>query len=376
MYKLDHYLGMMRDRRRIEAHAEAVRRVVKPGDVVLDLGAGTGVLSFMAVRAGAGRVYAVDPHPIIEIAQEVAAANGLAERIAFIQADAQTVEPPEQVDCLIGDVRGALPILGDNLDLWERVRRRWLRPEGKTIPVSDDMFVAVVAAPKAHARVVDWGEPRPEAHYDVVRQFASDMTSSARFDPGEVVSAAQKFCSVRYTQENPRKFQRELRFEVNGDVTITGLAAWFSATLAEGVWFDTSPGSGTMIYGQAFFPLSRPRPARKGEVIVVDLAAHRISSNTIWNWRIGAETDPRWEESHSTFRGEALGLNRLSLMEGTRSPALSTEGVLVRQILNAVDGETSARAIAEAIAAAGANSLSSVDEALSQVIRVMGLYAK
>ncbi len=376
MYKLDHYLGMMRDVRRIEAHGEALRRVVKPGDVVLDLGAGTGVLSFMAVRAGARRVYAVDPNPVIEIAQEVAAANGLADRIAFIQADAQTVVPPEQVDCLVGDVRGTLPILGDNLDLWERVRRRWLRPEGKTIPLSDDMFVAVVAAPKAHERVVDWGEPRPEARYDVVRQFASDTTSSVRFDPGEVVSSAQKFCSVRYTEENPRKFQRELRFEVNGDVTITGLAAWFSATLAEGVCFDTSPASGTMIYGQAFFPLSRPRPVRHGEVVTVDLAAHRISSHTIWNWRIGSETDPGWEENHSTFRGEALGLNRLSLMDGTRSPALSTEGVLVRHILNAVDGETSARAIAERIAAGEASPFSSVDEVLAHVIRVMGLYAE
>jgi protein arginine N-methyltransferase 1 len=376
MYKLNDYLRMMRDVRRIEAHREALRRVLEPGDVVLDLGAGTGVLSFMAVRAGARRVYAVDSNPLMEIAQEVAAANGLADRISFIQADAHTIELPEQVHCLIGDVRGALPILGDNLDLWGEVRRRWVRPDGKTVPLSDDIFVAPVASLKAHERVADWSEPRPEARYDIVRQFASNTTSSVRFDPAEVVSAAQKFCSVSYRQDNPRKFQRELRFVLNGDVTLTGLAAWFSATLAEGVCFDTSPSSGTTIYGQAFFPMSTPRLVRHGEVIRVDLAAHRMSSNTIWNWRIGSETDPNWEESHSTFRGEALGLNRLPLVEGTRSPALSNEGVLVRRILDAVDGETSARGIAERIAAGDPSHLSSVDEVFSQVIRVLGLYSK
>ena len=163
------------------------------------------VLSFMAVRAGAGRVYAVDPNPVIEIAQEVATANGLADRIAFIQADAQTVVPPEQVDCLIGDVRGALPILGDNLDLWERVRRRWLRPEGKTIPLGDDLFVAVVAAPKAHERAARLGVPRLRPAMTSFVSSPRTRRSSVRFYSGEVVSSAQRFCCPGATRRRTQK---------------------------------------------------------------------------------------------------------------------------------------------------------------------------
>jgi Methyltransferase domain len=51
---------------------------------VLDLGCGTGILSLMAARAGARKVYAVDRAPILDDARETARRNGLDGRIEFI----------------------------------------------------------------------------------------------------------------------------------------------------------------------------------------------------------------------------------------------------------------------------------------------------
>ncbi|HEV2918346.1 MAG TPA: 50S ribosomal protein L11 methyltransferase, partial [Actinomycetota bacterium] len=67
------------DRVRIEAFRRAIDSMVRPGDIVLDIGAGSGILSMFAARAGAARVYAVERTTVAVLAQELAAANGVAE---------------------------------------------------------------------------------------------------------------------------------------------------------------------------------------------------------------------------------------------------------------------------------------------------------
>ena len=65
---------MLVDGVRCETFREAIRRTVKPGDVVVDLGAGTGLLSFFAVQAGARHVYAIELSGIADVAAELIAA--------------------------------------------------------------------------------------------------------------------------------------------------------------------------------------------------------------------------------------------------------------------------------------------------------------
>jgi type I protein arginine methyltransferase len=94
---------MVCDRVRTEAFCRAIEEVVRPGDTVLDVGAGTGILSVFAARAGAARVYAVERTAVAALAQELAAANGVADCVHVIHGDVLDLELPERVDVIVSE---------------------------------------------------------------------------------------------------------------------------------------------------------------------------------------------------------------------------------------------------------------------------------
>ena len=68
--------------------------VVRPGDVVADLGAGSAVLSIAAVRLGADRVAAIEiDRDSIGNAEENVRANGVSEQVEIIEGDATIILP-------------------------------------------------------------------------------------------------------------------------------------------------------------------------------------------------------------------------------------------------------------------------------------------
>jgi predicted RNA methylase len=129
---------MICDRVRTEAFRRAIDSVVRPGDIVLDVGAGSGILSVFAARAGAARVYALERTSAAVLAQELSAANGVAEIVQVIHGDVIDVEPPERVDVIVSEWLGGFGIDEGMLVPVIVARDRWLKPGGVMIPGATD----------------------------------------------------------------------------------------------------------------------------------------------------------------------------------------------------------------------------------------------
>src|SRR3990167_6681712 len=63
---LHRHASMVFDEVRNRAYLEAMRRVITPASIVLDVGAGVGVLGLLAAKLGARKVYCVEPSPVVD----------------------------------------------------------------------------------------------------------------------------------------------------------------------------------------------------------------------------------------------------------------------------------------------------------------------
>ena len=119
---------------RLASFERALQQRVSPGDVVLDLGTGSGILAMLALRAGARTVYGVEDSDAIELARILCAANGVADRIDLWHQPSLSVELPVPADVLIADIFDTFGLQPGGLGCLLDARRRLLRETATLIP--------------------------------------------------------------------------------------------------------------------------------------------------------------------------------------------------------------------------------------------------
>ncbi len=93
------------DKKRTLTFREAIMSTVKEGDVVVEVGAGTGILSLFAVEAGASKVIAVELDSVlVKSLKETIKANHCEDKVEIIEGNALTVDLPQNVDVVIGEL--------------------------------------------------------------------------------------------------------------------------------------------------------------------------------------------------------------------------------------------------------------------------------
>src|SRR6185295_17966435 len=149
MYSVYFYGQMLADTPRLRAYDESLKRSIKRGSVVLDLGCGPGFFALLACQLAARRVYAVEPDDVIQLARQSAVANGY--QIEFFQNLSTEITLPEPADIIVSDLRGVLPWYQRNIPSVIDARKRLLARGGVLIPARDALWVSVVEAPQHYA---------------------------------------------------------------------------------------------------------------------------------------------------------------------------------------------------------------------------------
>lgn len=288
---LSEHEEMLNDRVRVNAYHEGIHRHVKPGDVVADIGTGSGLLAFFASRAGAAQVYAIEHSDFIDVAREIARHNGITN-IEFIRANSREFTPPVPIDVLLheqmGDELFNENMLENLLDLRDRV----LRPGARILPSHFRLFIEPVTFHDSMRVRRFWNTDLP----DKIDLRALEQ-SIARFDSGRMEQVWVRPGSVASTLGSPEplldfdlhtlgaasslQLDHEVERRATADVIVDGFCVWFEASFDEHTVLTTSPLAPLTSWGNRLFRLDRDVAA--GEVLRYEVRLNQLVEPSTWS---------------------------------------------------------------------------------------------
>ena len=248
------HISMLDDVPRTWAFMSAIREIVTPSDVVVDVGTGTGVLAVAAALAGARHVYALEAARIAAAARAVFEANGLGHRITLIEGLSTKVTLPERATVLVAELIGDDPLDEGIIEVVCDARARHLTSDARCIPGALRVLGRPVVIPQDFAEAV---------------VFTSDATSRWSSDYGMALSALVEFSRrkplmISLSSQRARRWptagpelefgsfdltdvvstEAKVRrtFEVTADAPYFGVLVYFESVLSRSISLSTAPG--------------------------------------------------------------------------------------------------------------------------------------
>ena len=353
MYSLASYGHMVADKGRTDAYAQALEREIKTGDVVAEIGTGTGIFALLACRFGARRVYAFEPSGIIELAREIAAANGLAGRIEFIPKMSTESVLPEPANVIVSDIHGVVPFFDRGIVSIIDARERFLAPGGRLIPSIDTLWIAAVKAPELYQQQLGPWNDQPYG-FDMSAAHPRTINSMDQC----YLAADQLFLEPQCLATLDYRALKQPNLEATASWTASqasqghGLVLWFDSVLTEGVTLTNRPGAPRLIYRQQFLPWPEPLDVRPGDTVKVTVSARLVGNDYVWRWDTqwaspGSSNGAKPPFRQSTFFSEDFSLNQLRTSSAKFQPRLNQDGLVQRRVLSLMEGSMSLESIAQ-----------------------------
>ena len=290
---LAYHKWMLQDETRMAALKAMVESLVEPGDVVADLGTGTGILAVLAARAGARRVFGIEASPMARLSRRMVEANRITA-VEILEADITTVELPEPVDVVFSECLGNLAF-GDRM--FRKVALfadRWLKPGGRRGPTE----VRILLQP-TDCRL--FGDPRP-----FWRKPYEDLDLSAFLPAVEsqvsIVDVVPSFVHAAPTQvasfdpyDRADRYTWNAAWDLPAGKVCNGVAFWFDVDWAPGVTMSTSPNDEGTHWAQALLRVPE-RTIQPGDRLEVQIDVDFDEEETPFY---------RWSGCYRNAEGEA-----------------------------------------------------------------------
>ena len=271
---------MIKDTTRTVAYKNAIMRnsYLFKDKVVLDIGCGTGILSFFAAKAGAAHVYGIDCADIINYARETVRRNGFESKITLIKGKVEEIElPVSKVDIIISEWMGYFLLYEGMLDSVLYARDKWLAPGGMMFPDKARIWIAAIEDGKfKNSKIEFWN--------DVYGINMKPMRECVLIEPivdvveqGNIISSlAPVFeADLEKVTVDQLSFVSTFKLQVTRKDNFNAFVGWFEVGFThchKPVTLTTSPKFKSTHWKQTIFYLDPVVPVEGGQIIEGSIA--------------------------------------------------------------------------------------------------------
>lgn len=268
------------------AFEKALKKAVKRGDIVIDLGSGTGFLAFLASRLGAKSVTLIESGDILDVSKKLAARNKI-KNLTFIKKHSTLVRSIPKCDVLVSETLGNYA-LEENIIESVEDGKRFLKIGGIIIPGKITQFVAPVTSDRLKKDIDVWNDVGFEMAFDEAREISLNNMYVKTIRPDDLLKGGtQEWDSIDFAKKN--KSIRTKTVMWNDAPAIHGFALWWDAELVPGIHLSTAPDATATHWEQIYLPLLTSAKAPKGGKVALTITSdsrYDVKINLSWNVRV------------------------------------------------------------------------------------------
>ncbi|MDH4214409.1 MAG: 50S ribosomal protein L11 methyltransferase [Candidatus Thorarchaeota archaeon] len=248
-----HAASLLSHRSRIRKFHEAVHKVVKNDDYVIDIGTGSGILAILAAKQGA-RVTAIDVNrESLTYAKHAARKNGVEENIEFVHSHFADFSPVEHADVVMCEMLSSFMLVEQQIAASNYAVENLLKPSGRIIPEEVSIYTCPVQNDILWERFEIEGLSFPR-----VIQTAEQGQNTDLADLSELAVFDLRI-------PNPDAIvDKQLKFTFVQSGTVHGFAGMFEARLMDDLILTMEDG-----WKELFMPLVKPIEAKTSKSLIV-----------------------------------------------------------------------------------------------------------
>lgn len=271
------HVPMLNDGARNHCYAAAIARLVRPGMLVFEIGAGAGLLSLLAAHAGA-EVVTCEANPIVAaVAAEVFRRNGMEGRITLLRKRSTDVLPedlPRPADLLMSELFDDTLFGDDILAVLGDARTRLLKPSAPILPGRSAL----------RCRLIEMEQGAPRRPLGLVEGFdlsplnlLAPRSANTAVHAGQAAPRSAPVSALSMDYDAPGAFgavRQRVSFVSSGG-RVDGVAQWLHIDFRDGVTFENDPFVGHSHWASRFFAFAEPLETKAGDTIQVDIRVVR-----------------------------------------------------------------------------------------------------
>ncbi|KAI4380734.1 hypothetical protein MLD38_006893 [Melastoma candidum] len=242
--------------------------------VVLDVGAGTGILSLFCAKAGASHVYAVECSHMADMAKEIVETNGLSNVITVLKGKIEEIDlPVARVDIIISEWMGYFLLFENMLNTVLYARDKWLVNDGIVLPDKASLYLTAIEDAEYKEEKIEFWNNVYGFDMSCIKKQAMMEPLVDTVDQNQIITQCQLLKTMDISKMAPgdASFTAPFKLVAQRDDFIHALVAYFDVSFTKChklTGFSTGPRSRSTHWKQTVLYLEDVLTICEGETLV------------------------------------------------------------------------------------------------------------